>query len=108
MFSVIFNFPLERSIVTRERGASTYRTSAYYLSKTFTDAPKTVLYNIVFSTIVYWTVGFRENVGGYLLFIMLIFLTSFLAESLAISVSVLAGDAQTAAGIIPVVIIISV
>lgn len=108
VFSVIFNFPLERSVVTRERAANTYRTSSYFLSKTFTDMPKTFFFNLLFSLIIYWMVGFKNTAGAFFIFVALIFLVSFLAESLAIAISVLTGDAQAAAGIIPVFIILAV
>eukprot|EP00737_Agarophyton_chilense_P000791 gb/GEZJ01000879.1/.p1 GENE.gb/GEZJ01000879.1/~~gb/GEZJ01000879.1/.p1 ORF type:complete len:663 (-),score=109.89 gb/GEZJ01000879.1/:2916-4904(-) len=107
VFSVIFGFPLERSVVTRERASNMYRTSSYYLSKTVTDMPKTLFFNALFSLIVYWMVGFKQTAGAFFIFLLVVFLTSFLAESLAISVSILAGDAQTAAGIIPVFIILA-
>lgn len=84
-----------------------YRTSSYFLSKTVTDMPKTLFFNTLFSSIVYWMIGLRSSAGAFFLFILIIFLTSFLAESLAIAVSVLTGDAQTAAGIIPVFVILA-
>lgn len=107
VFSVIFGFPLERSIVTRERASNTYRTSAYFLSKTMTDLPKTLFFNVLFACIVYWMIGLTANFSSFVIFIVIIFLTSFLAESLAIAISVLAGDAQTAAAIIPVFVILA-
>lgn len=106
-FSVIFGFPLERSVVTRERAANTYRTSSYFLSKTFTDIPKTLFFNTLFSCILYWMVGLRATAGAFFFFILIIFLVSFASESLALAVSILAGDAQTAAALIPVFIIMS-
>lgn len=106
-FSVIFGFPLERSVVTRERAANTYRTSSYFLSKTITDIPKTLFFNTLFSVILYWMVGFRAAAGAFFFFILVIFLVSFTAESLALAVSIMTGDAQAAAALIPVFIIMS-
>lgn len=107
VFAVIFGFPLERSVVTRERASNMYRTSSYFLSKTATDLPKTLFFNTLFSIIVYWMVGFKQTAGAFFIFILVIFLTSVLSESLAIAVSIMTGDAQTAAGIIPVFIILA-
>lgn len=107
VFSVIFGFPLERSIVTRERAANTYRTSSYFLSKTFTDIPKTLFFNTLFSVILYWMVGLRSSADSFFVFILVVFLTSFLAESLSLAVSILAGDAQAAAAIIPVFVVLA-
>ncbi|PXF41838.1 ABC transporter G family member 22 [Gracilariopsis chorda] len=107
VFAVIFGFPLERSVVTRERASNMYRTSSYFLSKTATDLPKTLFFNTLFSIIVYWMVGFKETAAAFFIFVLIIFLTSVLSESLAIAVSIMTGDAQTAAGIIPVFIILA-
>eukprot|EP00178_Gracilaria_changii_P026509 TRINITY_DN815_c0_g1_i2.p1 TRINITY_DN815_c0_g1~~TRINITY_DN815_c0_g1_i2.p1 ORF type:complete len:645 (+),score=141.24 TRINITY_DN815_c0_g1_i2:205-2139(+) len=107
VFAVIFGFPLERSVVTRERASNMYRTSSYYLSKTVTDLPKSLFFNSLFSVIVYWMVGLKPTAGAFFIFLLVVFLTTVLAESLAIAVSILAGDAQTAAGIIPVFIILA-
>lgn len=107
VFAVIFGFPLERSVITRERGANTFRTSSYFLSKTFSDMPKTLFFNGLFGVIVYWIVGFRADAGAFFLFILTVFLTSLVAESLSLSVSIMAGDAQAAAAIIPVFVIIA-
>lgn len=107
VFAVIFGFPLERSIVVRERGSASYRTSSYFVSKTFTDIPKSFFFNTLFAVIVYWMVGFRANAGAFIIFVITVFFTSLLAESLALSVSILAGDAQAAAAIIPVFVIIA-
>lgn len=106
-FSVIFGFPLERSVVTRERAANTYRTSSYFLSKTVTDIPKTLFFNTLFSIILYWMVGLRASAGAFFFFILILFLVSFTAESLALAVSIMTGDAQAAAALIPVFIIMS-
>lgn len=108
VFSVIFGFPLERSVVTRERASSTYRTSSYFLSKTVTDLPKTLFFNLLFSLITYWMIGLKTEAGAFFTFVLVLFLTTSLAESLAIAVSVMTGDAQAAAGIIPVFVILAV
>lgn len=108
VFSVIFGFPLERSVVTRERASNTYRTSSYFLSKTITDFPKTLFFNLVFSLIVYFIVGFKRSAGAFFIFLLFVFLASSIAESLAIAISILTGDVQSAAGVVPVFIILAV
>lgn len=107
VFAVIFGFPLERSVVTRERAANTYRTSSYFLSKTMTDIPKTLFFNVLFSCILYWMVGLRADAGSFFLFTIVVFLTAFVAESLATAISILTGDAQAASAIIPVFVIMA-
>lgn len=106
-FAVIFGFPLEKSVVIRERAANTYRTSSYYISKMLTDMPKTLFFNLIFCIILYWMVGLRADAGAFFIFVLTIFLISTLAESLALTISVMTGDAQAAAALIPVFVIIA-
>lgn len=108
VFSVIFDYPLERSVVTRERASGSYRSSSYYLSKTITEIPRTVLYNVLFVIIIYWMVGLRNNFGVVLRFFLIVFLVSLYGESLAVTVSILTGDAQASAALAPVLIITAV
>lgn len=106
IFSVIFNFPLERSVVTRERASGTYRVSSYWVSKTTTEFPRTLAFITVFACITYWMIGFRSEAGAFFLWILILFLTTIIAESMAIAVSILAADPQAAAAINPVFMII--
>ena len=106
IFSVIFNFPLERSVVTRERASGTYRVSSYWVAKTLTEFPRTLLFVTVFSCIAYWMIGLRPEAGAFFLFILLLFITTIIAESMALAVSILAADPQVSAAINPVFMII--
>lgn len=107
-FGVIFQFPLERSVVTRERASNMYRTSSYFLSKAVTDMVKSALFNVMFSIIVYWMVGLRAEAGAFFQFILVIFLMSTFAESLALAVSVLTGDPQASTSLIPVFMVLCI
>lgn len=107
VFSVIFQFPLERSVVTRERAANMYRTSSYFLSKTMTDMPKSLFFNVLFCIIVYWMIGLDSSAGSFFRFILTIFLTTTYAESLALAISIMTGDAQASAALVPVFVILS-
>jgi ABC-type multidrug transport system permease subunit len=108
VFSVIFDFPVERSVVTRERASSTYRTSSYYLSKMVTDLPRSMFYAVLFTVAVYFTVGLKLSIGSVLRFYLVTLGVSNFGEALAITISVVTGNAQTSAAIAPVLIIISV
>ena len=108
VFSVIFQFPTERSVITRERASNMYRTSSYYVSKTIMDMPKTLLFNTIFSIIVYWMVGLRADAGAFFKFLLVVFLVSTFAESWALAVSIMVGDPQVSASLIPVFVILCV
>lgn len=107
-FGVIFQFPLERSIVTRERASNMYRTSSYFLSKTVTDMAKTFTFNMMFALIVYWMVGLRADVLVFFQFVLVLFTLSTFSESVALAISVLTGDPQASSSLVPVVVILCV
>jgi len=52
IFGTVFTFPLERSIVLRERASGMYRVSAYYLSKTLVEVPRSILFSLFFCVVV--------------------------------------------------------
>ncbi|KAK1859358.1 hypothetical protein I4F81_001955 [Pyropia yezoensis] len=106
-FSVIFVFPLERAIITRERAAGTYRVSAYYIAKVLSEAPRTLLYNTVFSVILYWCVGLRASAAAFLFFILALWTTTMTAEALALSISIAAPSPAAAMALSPPAVIVS-
>lgn len=107
-FSIIFVFPLERNVVTRERASGTYRVSSYFFAKTLCELPRTFFFNALFSIILYWLVGLRATVGGFFFFILTVFIITVTAESIALAISILAADPQAAAALIPVALIVSI
>lgn len=107
VFAVIFDYPMEQSVVTRERASASYRTSSYYLSKISVDIPKTAFFNLLFTLIAYFMVGFDSSFRAFAKFWIVVFLVSQFGESLALSVSILTGNAQTSAALAPVIIITS-
>lgn len=58
---VMNSFPGERVLVLRERAAGTYCTSAYFLSKSVAELLFQTPQPIIFSTVVYWLVGFQAE-----------------------------------------------
>lgn len=107
-FSIIFVFPLERSVVTRERASGTYRVSSYFFSKTICELPRTFFFNMLFSVILYWMVGLRATAGAFFFFVFAVFITTVTAESMSLAISILAADPQAAAALTPVALIIGV
>jgi ABC-type multidrug transport system ATPase subunit len=101
-FSVIFDFPVERSVLTRERAAGSYRVTAYWCAGFITDFFKALVLNVIFVTLVYWMVGLRSSVTAYLFTILVTLTMSLTGEGFAQTVSVLTGDAQISSAIVPV------
>lgn len=56
--AVVVNvFPKEMAMIFRERGAKSYRVSAYFIAKVFADQPVRILSLLLYAAIIYWMVG---------------------------------------------------
>jgi energy-coupling factor transporter ATP-binding protein EcfA2/ABC-type multidrug transport system permease subunit len=108
LFAVVFDYPLEREIVTRERASSSYRTSSYFISKTFTELPRSLLFALISSIITYFAVGFKNTAGAFFKFFIVYVLVGAFGESLGLYISILTGSAEVSVSLAPVIIIISV
>jgi hypothetical protein len=102
VFAVIFDFPLVRAVITRERAAGNYRVTAYWCAGFITDFFKALVLNVIFVTLVYWMVGLCSSVTAYLFTILVTLTMSLTGEGFAQTVSVLTGDAQVSSAIVPV------
>merc|ERR1719491_2581751 len=66
MFAAVFAFPMERSIILKERASGSYHLSAYFLAKTTSEAPTLLSLPIIFVTISYWLANINSS---FLLFL---------------------------------------
>lgn len=105
---MIFDFPSERSVVTRERASATYRTSTYYVSKMLTEMPRSIFFSLLSTLVVYWSIGFKNEFPAFLRFFLVVVGIAQFGEALAIAISIATGNAQTSAALAPVCVIVSV
>ena len=105
-FSVLFSFPLERTVITRERAANMYRTSSYLIAKTLMDFMKSVIFVFAFCIIIYFMVGLRSGFSSFIQFSAVVLLMTVFAESLSFCVSLLTGDPQTSSSLMTVLIVL--
>ncbi len=105
-YQVLFSFPLERTVITRERAANMYGTSSYLLAKSLMDFVKSVIFVFLFCAIVYFMVGLRTGIAPFLQFTLAVLMMTFFAESLSFCVSVLTGDAQSSSSLVTVLIVL--
>lgn len=80
MFTAYMAFPLERSIIFKERSSGAYHLSAYFMAKTTSEAPARLALPAIYMTISYWMSGVNNNFG------------IFIASTLCSLLSVLAGE----------------
>jgi ATP-binding cassette subfamily G (WHITE) protein 2 len=106
-FATVFSYPLERSIVLRERTSRTYRVSAYFLAKSLAELPPLVLLEILYCNIVYWMVGLKPQASSFFIFMLILLLCSHAAESLTLMASASAQSPKTAAAVTAILIVLS-
>eukprot|EP00128_Syssomonas_multiformis_P012306 Colp12_sorted_trinity150504_noHs@9986 len=107
VFGVVFVYPLERSVVLRERASGTYRVSPYFVGKIISELPRTLFFTMLFTIIMYWMVGLRATASAFFLFWAIQLLTVSITESMTLCISTLTPDPQTASAIVPVFIVLA-
>ncbi len=71
-FSVMNVFCLELPVLLREHFNGTYRVEIYYITKQLADLPFYVILPIILTSIIYWMVGFNDDIERFLMFIIII------------------------------------
>jgi ABC-type multidrug transport system ATPase subunit len=80
-------FPLERNIMIRERKVGTYYLSSYYISKIVSDFLIQIIHPIIFTSIVYYNIGFQPSIDKFFIFMGFMILSSMSATSISNMVS---------------------
>ncbi|RLN47005.1 hypothetical protein BBJ29_010094, partial [Phytophthora kernoviae] len=71
-------FMATRDIFNKQRGSNFFRTSSFVLATSVSQIPLAVIETLVFGTIIYWICGFVATAGGYIVFELIIFLSSMM------------------------------
>lgn len=79
-FAAYMAFPLERSIIFKERSSGAYHLSAYFMAKTTSEAPARLVLPAIYMLISYWMSGVNNS------------FTIFIASTACSLLSVLAGE----------------
>mmetsp|Transcript_13572 Transcript_13572/g.19848 ORF Transcript_13572/g.19848 Transcript_13572/m.19848 type:complete len:361 (+) Transcript_13572:2-1084(+) len=103
MFSALFTFPLERSIIFKERASGSYHISAYFLSKTFSSLPSQLSLPVMFWIIAYWMANVNENVGTFFAVVCIALISNLAGESFGLLCGATVLDFQKAMAVMTVV-----
>lgn len=90
--SVMPAFIEEKAVFIRERANGTYRVSAYNLAHFLVDIPFIMLLAVVCGSITYWLVGFNPGAEQFVFFLVDLFLSFFVAESMMILIASIVPD----------------
>lgn len=106
-FTVIFDFPIERAVLTREQSSRSYRTFTYFLATLVINVLKIIIVNLLFVSLVYWMVGLRASASAYFFTIITCLLLGLTGEGIAQFISVFTGNAQASAALVPLVVVLA-
>ncbi|KAK7401781.1 hypothetical protein VNO78_13544 [Psophocarpus tetragonolobus] len=79
----------ERRTFMRETSRGAYRVSSYVLANTLVFLPFLLLVGLLYSTPVYWLVGLRKEIDGFLYFSLVVWLVLLMSNSLVACFSAL-------------------
>jgi hypothetical protein len=68
MFGVLQVFPKEVKVFMRENLSGANRVSSYFLARTLSEMPNSVIYPVIFGSIVYGMVGLRVVANRFFFF----------------------------------------
>ncbi|OQR85571.1 ATP-binding Cassette (ABC) Superfamily, partial [Achlya hypogyna] len=85
-----------RNIYYKQRAANFFRTSSFILAQSFTQVPFALGETVVFGSVMYWVTGFVSNVGAYLIYLLLLFLTNLSFTSWFFFMAVVSPDLHVA------------
>ncbi|KAK4438791.1 ABC transporter G family member 10 [Sesamum alatum] len=74
-------FLQERRILMRETSRGVYRVSSYIIANTLVFVPFLLIVSLLYTCSVYWLVGLRRNIDGFLYFSLVVWLAVLTANS---------------------------
>ncbi|GAB2263908.1 hypothetical protein Droror1_Dr00026042 [Drosera rotundifolia] len=96
VFTAIFTFPQERSMLKKERAADMYRLSAYFFARMTSDLPLDLLLPVIFISIVYFMTGLKLNPEAFFLTVFTIFLEIVAAQGFGLAIGASLMDVKKA------------
>lgn len=80
-------FPSEVKVFIRENLSGANRVSSYFLAKTISDLPTTIIYPIIFSSIVYGMVGLSPSAEAFYFYLVVVILIANCASGVGYMIS---------------------
>ncbi|KAF3779682.1 ABC transporter G family member 10 [Nymphaea thermarum] len=77
----------ERKILMRETSRGAYRVASYALANALVFLPFLLMVGVLYSTPVYWLVGLRRDILGFLYFLLVVWMVLLMANSFVVCFS---------------------
>lgn len=98
-------FGTEKPVFAREYVNGYYRLPAYFFSRLLVELPFLIFFPILFSCITYYIIGFRDGFGHFLLYTLILVLTSLCGAGMGVLGAALFNDINIALIIVPLLIL---
>ena len=89
-------FGPEKIVMTREMESGLYSLPSYFFSRWIVEVPFRILFPLVYSSIVYWMIGFQATAGHFFLFAAALVLIDNCGTNLSICICSVFPDVQVA------------
>lgn len=96
LFNAVFVFPLERTMLNRERSSGMYRLSSYFFARTIGDLPMELVLPTIFVTVTYWMGGLKPSLITFLLTLSIILLNVLVSQGLGLALGAVLMDVKQA------------
>ncbi|KAI6197581.1 ABC transporter ATP-binding protein/permease wht-1 [Aphelenchoides besseyi] len=101
LFPSIYALTAEFPLIAREYRAGFYSPSAYFVGKSLAELPQYTLFATIYSTIIYWTVGFQQKAIKYAIFCFFNMLELWIAVSVGYAAAAIFGTESLAQTFMP-------
>ncbi|CAG8642198.1 4005_t:CDS:10, partial [Acaulospora morrowiae] len=81
MMFTISSFPLDLTILNKERQSRSYRLLSYFFSKQVAELPLSIVHPAIFVIVVYWVSGLVADGERFIAYLLVVLLTTLTAQS---------------------------
>lgn len=106
MFQALNTFPVDRSVVNRERASKMYHVMPYYLARFICDIPVRVGQGLLFGCIVYWIVGLNPAASAFFIFCALLIVEGLTAQGFGICISAVCPNEKVSFALAPAITVV--
>mmetsp|Transcript_36183 Transcript_36183/g.87541 ORF Transcript_36183/g.87541 Transcript_36183/m.87541 type:complete len:716 (-) Transcript_36183:248-2395(-) len=96
MFNAMMAFPMERTVILKERSSGAYHLSAYFMAKTTSEMPMRMALPAIYMTISFWMAGISPKISLFLLTTLISLLSVIAGESIGLMIGASIYDMEKA------------
>mmetsp|Transcript_5075 Transcript_5075/g.5201 ORF Transcript_5075/g.5201 Transcript_5075/m.5201 type:complete len:659 (-) Transcript_5075:43-2019(-) len=101
-------FPREKIIVNRERSARAYDTVSYFFAKFLVELPLNVFPALIYGLVVYWLAGLNPHPAQFVIFFLVLMLSSLTAIALGLFISSIMPSIESASAVGPLFLVVGI